>query len=378
MKKLSLGMVILMLGLASCTPAATAALTPTPPAASPTLEGAVAKSPTPPAGSPTVEEAAVISPTPEESSLSFPFPQHRAYAPGVILPNHRSQGQLDNDVRAFYDYWKATYLIQDGQSPNGRPLYRVAFGQDAEGQANTVSEGQGFGMTILPVMAGYDPEARTIFDGLWLFARNHPSEIDPRLMDWNLVETEGNDSAFDGDADMALGLLMADAQWGSQGAINYKAEANTLIAGILESTIGPESRLPMLGDWTEPGGEDYNQYTPRSSDFMLVNFRAFGKATGDPVWDEVIANSQDVIAELQSTHSPLTGLLPDFIVMTPIPHRPLRQSFWKGRMMDITATTRAAIPGASAPTPFCTRTPVRGLPSKKSPHGRNPPPMATP
>jgi endo-1,4-beta-D-glucanase Y len=269
-----------------------------------------------------VEESAVNTQIPPSESLSFPFPNHTGYAQGTLLPNYRTQEQLDNDVRAFYDYWKATYVIQDGQSTEGLPLYRIAFGKDAEGQANTVSEGQGFGMTILPVMAGYDPEAQVIFDGLWLFVRAHPSEVDPRLMDWNIVETEGNDSAFDGDADIALGLLMADAQWGSQGTINYKSEAETMIAAILESTIGPDSRLPMLGDWTAPDGEGFNQYTPRSSDFMLVNFRAFGKATGDPVWDEVIANSQNVITAIQTNFSPVTGLLPDFIVMTGDEHAP--------------------------------------------------------
>ena len=55
--------------------------------------------------------------------------------------------------------------------------------------------------------------------------RAHPSEIDSRLMDWNVPEPEGNDSAFDGDADIAFGLLLADAQWGSAGRVNYKAEA---------------------------------------------------------------------------------------------------------------------------------------------------------
>jgi endo-1,4-beta-D-glucanase Y len=252
-----------------------------------------------------------------------PFPQHVAYASGSLLPNHRTQQQLDDDVRAFYDYWKATYLIEAGQTVNSHPLYRVAFGKEQPDKDTTVSEGQGFGMVIVPLMAGYDPEAQIIFDGLWQFARAHPSEVDDRLMDWNVPDTEtGNDSAFDGDADMAYGLLLADSQWGSQGGINYKSDAETLIAGILESTIGPDSRLPMLGDWTDPAGEDYNQYTPRSSDFMLVNFRAYRKATNNPVWDEVATRSLDVMTSIQQNISQTTGLMPDFIVMTGADHTP--------------------------------------------------------
>ncbi len=266
--------------------------------------------------------ASVETPNGEQVTLTRPFPTHNGYAQGAILPNHRTQQQLDDDVRAFYDDWKATYVLQDGQSADGHPIYRIAFGRDAQGQANTVSEGQGFGMLILPVMAGYDPDAQIIFDGLWRFARLHPSEVDPRLMDWNIVDNQGNDSAFDGDADMALGLLLADAQWDSQGEIDYLTEAQTLIAAILESTIGPESRLPTLGDWVDADGEDYNQYMPRSSDFMLVNFRAYSQATGDPVWDEVVANSQAVATSLQASYSPESGLLPDFIVLTGEEHTP--------------------------------------------------------
>jgi hypothetical protein len=292
MKKSILIIAILMFCLAACSPAVTA------------IPEAVTATP----------KDVEISPT--ASIFTHPFPNHTAYAPGSILPSHRTQAQLDDDVRAFYDYWKASYVFQNGTDAMGRPLYRIAFGKNAEARANTVSEGQGFGMLILPVMAGYDPEAQEIFDGLWLFARAHPSEVDARLMDWNIVKKEGNASAFDGDADMALGLLLANAQWGSQGEINYIAEADALLAGILESTIGPDSRLPMLGDWTDAHGNPHNQYTPRSSDFMLVNFRAYGKATGDTVWDEVVTNSQKVIFNLQETYSPKTGLLPDFIVMS--------------------------------------------------------------
>jgi endo-1,4-beta-D-glucanase Y len=171
-------------------------------------------------------------------------------------------------------------------------------------------------------MAGYDDEAREIFDGLCRFRLAHPSEIDPRLMDWHVPNNDGNDSAFDGDADIAYGLLLAEAQWGNDGPIDYGAAFAETVAGILESTIGPQSRLPMLGDWTDPNGSPYNQDTPRTSDFMIGHFRAFRRATGDGVWDNVISACQDVIADLQANFSPDTGLLPEFAVEGPEPAPP--------------------------------------------------------
>ena len=229
-----------------------------------------------------------------------------AYAPGTIRPNHRSQAQQDEDVRAFYDHWKKSYLVEAGPG-----LYRVTMGKTQPHR--TTSESQGYGMLIVALMAPYDPQAQTIFDGLWSFSRKYPSAIDRRLMSWE-IPPGGQASAFDGDADIAYALLLAHARWGSSGAIDYCAAANTVITGIFESTIGPQSRLPTLGDWVDPRGAKHNEFTPRSSDFMPGHFRAFAKATGNPVWLEVVAESQAVIDRLQTDFSPNTGLLPDFIV----------------------------------------------------------------
>ena len=223
-----------------------------------------------------------------------PFPQHTRYASGTILPSHRVQAQLDDDVRAYYAVWKSTFLKQDGS------LYRVSFG--STNPARTVSEGQGYGMVIVAMMAGHDPDAQQIFDGLWKFARKYPSRGDSRLMAWQ-VPPGTDSSAFDGDADIAYGLLLAHAQWGSDGAIDYRDDARDVIAGILASTIGQQSRLPTLGDWVEPDGTKYNQYTVRTSDFMPAHFRAFG-------WPKVVKATQALIDALQREHA----LVPDFVV----------------------------------------------------------------
>ena len=255
--------------------------------------------------------------TPVAQSTQYPFPQHTVYAPNTIRPDHRTQTQQDDDVRAFYDYWKESYLVNAGTSLDGILHYRVAYGATTPDKDRTVSEGQGYGMIIVALMAGYDSEAQIIFDGLWEFARAHPSDIDARLMDWDVPDTStGNSSAFDGDADMAYALLLADKQWGSNGQIDYQAAEKTLITAILESTIGPTSRLPMLGDWVSPNDATYNQNTPRTSDFMPAHFRAYGRATNNPVWSEVIVSTQTIITSLQANHSPITGLLPDFTTPT--------------------------------------------------------------
>ncbi len=237
----------------------------------------------------------------------FPFGgQHQPYRAGTLTPTNFTRTQLNQHVADYYDVWKGRWLAAD---PDGNG-WRVK--SDSSGR--TVSEGQGYGMVIVAALAGHDPQAKTIFDGLWQFRLAHPSSIDNRLMDWEVPNTSGNDSAFDGDADIAYGLLMAHAQWGSEGTVDYLSAAKNVIAGIRASTIGPQSKLPMLGDWVNPNGSTYSQWTTRSSDFMPGHFRSYGAATGDaPFWNSVVAATQNVITDIQSNESATTGLLPDFI-----------------------------------------------------------------
>ncbi|MBW7866178.1 MAG: beta-glucanase [Candidatus Hydrogenedentes bacterium] len=245
-----------------------------------------------------------------------PFPQHVSYAAGTLRPSHRTQAQQDDDLRAAYDRWKSNYLTRTKEGH-----YRVKIGRGAN--APTISEGQGYGMVIVPLMAGHDPEAQTIFDGLWGFFNAHRSPADSRLMAWrvNLQRPDRGDgnSAFDGDADIAYGLLLAESQWGGRegNGINYMEEAKRVLDGILDRTVGPASRLPMLGNWFGPDGAPFNQFTPRPSDFMPAHFRAFGQSTGNPVWGEVVAACQRVVDSFQKNVSPTTGLLPDFAVVEP-------------------------------------------------------------
>ncbi len=256
--------------------------------------------------------------TPGFSAAPYlPFPQHLSYAAGCLTPDHLSQDQLDDAVRSAYWRWKANYLAAASAHIDGHPRYRIKMSSFAS--AATVSEGQGYGMVIVALMAGEDPEAKTIFDGLWQFFKDHPSESDRRLMDWHVPADESSEpgedsSAFDGDCDIAFALLLADVQWGSSGRVEYRQEFSNLTTAIMEATIGPDSYLPMLGDWVEIDGETYHQYTTRSSDFMPGHFRAFASATRDQRWHRVIEETQSVIDSLQTNHSPATGLLPDFIV----------------------------------------------------------------
>ncbi len=252
-----------------------------------------------------------VVPAPATAAVGHPFGSHTGvYASGTLFPS-TAQATKDTVVRNYYfNRWKPNFI----RAGCGTGRYYVRS-PDA-GYIN-VAEGQGYGMVITAMMAGADAQARTVFDGLFRFVKDHPSVNNPNLMaaeNTPCTSVNGSDSATDGDLDIAYALLLAHAQWGSGGSINYLAEAKLRIAAIKASEVNPTTYLLLLGDWASPGSKYW--FATRPSDFMLDHLRAFRKATGDTFWDTVIVRHQNLIRTMQANYAPNTGLLPDFVVAT--------------------------------------------------------------
>lgn len=261
-----------------------------------------------------------------QAAPNYPFGSHRqAYVSGTLSPSV-GRASADQSTASFYNSWKQRYLKTACKSGE----YRI---KADTGDAYVVSEGQGYGMLITVMMAGNDPQAQTYFDGLHRYNRGHPSVNDPDLLAWaqdvNCKNVVGADSATDGDLDIAYALLLADAQWGSAGSINYLSEARKVIAAIRRSNVHPTTKLVNLGDWVDSSSPTYYNST-RSSDWMLGHFRAFGAKLGDSYWTGVLDAHQNLIVKMQSTYAPNTGLLPDFIVNTNTTARPAPAGFLEG------------------------------------------------
>ena len=245
-------------------------------------------------------------------SQNLPFTQHYVYTAASIKPSNHSQAQLDSVVKSFYNFWKSKYFRNTCNSKQ----YFVWFG-DEDPTINSVSEGQGYGMMIAAYMAGYDPNAKTIYDGLYNYYKAHLDSISFTLMAWeqnkNCVDTGGADDATDGDLDIAYSLLLADKQWGSSGTINYLQAGKNMIDSLMKYVINPVKYSSELGDWVT-SSNTVNYYATRPSDFMPDHFRAFQTATGDSKWNNVINECYTVINTIQTNNSPSTGLIPDFVI----------------------------------------------------------------
>ena len=238
-----------------------------------------------------------------------PFPQHSPYQAGTILPDHISQQEMDDSVRSFYRAWKQHYVL-----PGCSQGEKYIWFEGTKGTNICVSEGQGYGMVIVALMAGYDSSAQETYDELYHFYKSHPSQSSPNLMAWmqkkDCISLDGG-TATDGDMDIAYSLLLADAQWGRHSNIPYREEALAMIRAIRDQEINPQTYIVMEANGTRPRSKDY--FDMRSSDFMPDHLRAFRAASEDPFWDTVITNNYRVFHYLQDTYSADAGLVPDFI-----------------------------------------------------------------
>lgn len=258
----------------------------------------------------------------------------------VIQPSYE-QAELDAQLMSFYQQWKASYLRQGC----GAGRYYV----DAAGDGNAVeggtadstlsiSEGHGYGMLITVMMADFDPDAQEIFNGMVSFFRDHPAQSNPGLMAWNQLRTcvnagedvGGDNSATDGDLDIAYALLLADSKWGSRGSVNYRAEALKVISAIKQLEIDPISHFVRIGDWVDRIDGGRYAHTTRSSDFMVSHFKAFADVSGDDSWYFVRNQTYSIIDHIRSSYSPDTSLIPDFIVNVPRNARPAEPDFIEG------------------------------------------------
>jgi len=238
-----------------------------------------------------------------------PFPQHNTYQGTAILPNAISQQAMDDSVRSFYLQWKNHYIL-DGCTPGEKYVWF----EGTKGNNICVSEGQGYGMMIVALMAGFDSTAQDTYDCLYRYYRAHPSTTSPDLMAWmqtRYCRSVDGGTATDGDMDIAYSLLLADAQWGRHSNIPYRQKALDMISAIKREEINPFTYIVMEANGESPRSHDF--YDMRSSDFMPDHIRAFRQATGDPTWDSVLTNNYRIFHYLQDTYSPEAGLVPDFI-----------------------------------------------------------------
>ncbi len=246
-------------------------------------------------------------------AVAKPFPQQMDYDK-LSKPSHKSQAQLNQAVLTHFNDWKNAYLTESNGTTPGGGYYIKMDGDDCSPNTTT-SEAHGYGMIVMALMAGEEVNAKLYFDGMFNVYHQHRSIINQHLMSWCIHPSEerqyDSDAATDGDMDIAYGLLLAHEQWGSNGLIDYLAEAKRIINnGIKVSEMGDDKRI-LLGDWVTKGSN--YEFGSRSSDWMTSHLRVFANATSEHYWNEAADKVYEIMDVIRDNYSQTTGLMPDFI-----------------------------------------------------------------
>lgn len=267
-----------------------------------------------------------------------------------------SADQRESDIQYAFELWKERYVKQiDGNQ------YYVSY----DDNHNTVSEAHGYGMLIMVMTeAQFNLETKAIFDGMFDYAKAHPSDRNQSFMAWKQIrQTDGTmedyrigehtGSATDGDMDIAYALLLADQLWGSDGNINYEQEAVQIINALMETTINQDEWTIKLGDWVTDDDPKYGKAS-RTSDWMVGHLSTFYEVTGDNKWKEVLDKTIELTTNIQDQFSPETGLLPDFVWKQEEEWVPVEPEFLEGETDPYFSYNAARVPWRLATGYFLT------------------------
>jgi endo-1,4-beta-D-glucanase Y len=234
----------------------------------------------------------------------FNFPHQRNYGPHVIKPDNFSQSQMNQDVRDAYNWWKNLRLTSSGTP--GPNMLRVQ--KHPGDNRETVSEGMGYGALFAVFMVD-----RPTLDKLFRYYnyyKRRPFQANIAdsngLMAWR-INSSGQivdpNPATDGDIDMAYALIMAHRNWGSGGAVDYRAEGLKIIRCLENYYIESGTNILLPGNFGGSNCHNPGYYAP-------AWFKVFKEASGNPIWDDVTRRLYDTMYFFYQNYN--TGLVPDW------------------------------------------------------------------
>jgi len=196
----------------------------------------------------------------------------------------------------------------------------------AADSADIRSEGMSYGMMIA-VQVGL----REHFDRLWKFSRTHlqyaaGSGAWARYFKWQGRVNGSNASSWpvtyagdtvpapDGDEYFAAALYLADRRWGSDGAVNYRAEADAIAQAMLDNTAAG-MRFPLIHAQSNmvvfvPFGNSNNFSDP--SYHLPAFYELYAEYASEAHAERWRAIAEVSRAFFVSSAHPDTGLHPDY------------------------------------------------------------------
>ncbi len=250
-----------------------------------------------------------------------PFPQHQSFT-GCIKPTNVTQPQMDSTIKVFYNSYKSLFIKSNGS------LYYAFQNNDTDANNTvniTTSEAHSYAMIITALMAGYDANAKTIFDGLTAFYLAHPSSGDNNTsghvnksgMNWAprsaTTNTPAEDAATDGDMGVAYALILASKQWGGTPTGNSTTYLQ-LAQNILTGMLGCDEMASSNNGYLQIADDAYTPTVTRTSDWIIDHLKAYEAIdpTNASKYEAFVTEIHTLLGT-STVCNTTTGLLPGFI-----------------------------------------------------------------
>lgn len=227
------------------------------------------------------------------SAAKFPYNAVYKYGLSSVVDNQDEANAL---LLREWEAWKSRHITSNGAGGYKRVQ------RDSSTNFDTVSEGMGYGM----LLAVYFNE-QSLFDDLYRYVKLHFNSRG--LMSWHinpdgsLPDSGSYNCATDADEDIAVALIFAHKQWGSNGSINYANEARNLISNL--------ERYCLDGDILKPGDVWGGWSTVNPSYFAPAWYKIFAQFTGNSKWYSVADKCYEIIDNVHRRNNG-TGLVPDW------------------------------------------------------------------
>lgn len=242
----------------------------------------------------------------------YPFPQNKQYAYGHIF--NPDLKKTETAIRQKFDDWRKKWVTENVMV-DGVPTAYIKMSDSKIFRIS--SKDIAYGMLVSVYMADASNDAQSLFNQFMNFYRcfalenKEPKTCKSQNFKIMAGEVSENDSSlvrFMGvsnpiaDMDAALALLLADKQWGSEGAEKYATYAETLLQDIYNNDVDASEKTHIKA---------YSDYDPafNPSYSAFANFKIFAesRAALKDAWNTLANNTA---AELFACQDSSTGLVP--------------------------------------------------------------------
>lgn len=211
-----------------------------------------------------------------------------------VLPKNASE--LEKSWLSF----KHGYVRDDGQVVDSVPN-------------TTTSEGQSYAM-----LRALQMNDRVAFDNVWLWTKNNLQHKSDSLFSWQVkIDDKGinhfydNNSATDGDEDIAYALLQAGKKWNDR---NYGVQASKVIDSLWNKVVVERNGMLYVLS-AEAGTKIDGDILINPSYLAPANYRAFQAVDKKHNWNKVANDSLTLLSNLQANSK--AGLISNWIGIKP-------------------------------------------------------------